>query len=105
MIQDSRAEKALTYLVETDEECADLKATAERREFKAKAIRDAIFLRSEGSVAERSAIAGSADEYKAAMDAYFDALRRYEAMRNKRATEVIVMDTWRTIQANQRKGG
>lgn len=105
MISDTRAEKALIYLASTDEECADLKAQMERQEFKARATKDALFLRVEGSVAERNAIAGSADEYKLAMDAYFDALRRYEAMRNKRTTEVIVMDTWRTIQANQRKGG
>lgn len=103
-ITDERAEKALRYLATTDEECAALKADAERAEFKAKAVKDTVFRHAEGSVADRQAYAGSSAEYLAAMEEYFDTLRKSDAMRNKRATEVIVLDAWRTIQANQRKG-
>ena len=103
-ITDDRAELALRYLAETDEEAAALKTDAERAEFKAKATRDAIFRRLQGSVADRTAEAGSSAEYTLAMAGYFDALQKYEAVRNKRGTESIVVDTWRTIQANQRRG-
>jgi len=103
-ITDDRAEQALRYLAESDEPAATLKTDAERAEFKAKAIKDAIFRRLQGSVADRTAEAGSATEYTMAMASYFDALQKYEAMRNKRSTESIVVDTWRTIQANQRRG-
>jgi hypothetical protein len=104
MIDDDRLHKALSFLATTDERCANLRADMERAEFKAKAIKDAIFKRLDGSVADRSAEAGASEEYGQAMAGYFDALRDYEALRNKRATEAIVIDTWRTIQANQRRG-
>ena len=103
-ISDDRLQKALTYLAETDEPCADLKANTERAEFKAEAIRDAIFLRTDGTVAERTAVAKASKEYADAKEAQFIVLAQYEAMRNKRTTEAIVVDTWRTIQANQRRG-
>ena len=103
-LSDERAEKALKFLAQTDEECAALKAEAERAEFRAKAIRDTVFRHAEGSVADRTAYAGSCEEYSAAMDDYFAQLRKYEAMRNKRSTETIVWDTWRSIQANRRAG-
>jgi hypothetical protein len=103
-ISDDRLQKALTFLAETDEPCALLKANAERYEFKAEAIRDAIFLRTDGTVAERTAAAKASTEYAEAKEAQFVVLGQYEAMRNKRATEAIVVDTWRTIQANMRKG-
>lgn len=103
-ITDERAEKALRYLASTDEECAALKAEAERAEFKAKAIRDTVFRHAEGSVADRTAYAGSSEEYRAAMDEYFTCLRLYEGMRNKRVTEAIVIECWRSIGANRRAG-
>lgn len=103
-ITDERAEKALRFLAETDAECGELRAETERAEFKAKAIKDAIFRHAEGTVAERTAHAGASDEYREAMDDYFACLSRYDAMKNKRGTEAIVLDTWRTIQANQRRG-
>lgn len=104
MISDDRAQKALVYLAETDEPCAEAKAHAERMEFKAKAIRHALFLHSVGTVAERQAKAETDDAYEDAMDAYLKAVAVYSHMMNKRATEHIVLDTWRTIQANRRRG-
>lgn len=99
-----RMEKALRYLAETDEECAHLKTNVESFEFKAKAVKDAIFLRLEGSVAERNAQAGSSDDYNDAMDTYFGSLKEYEAMRNKRSTETIVIDVWRSLNSSRNKG-
>ena len=104
MISQDRLEKALTFLAETDEDCASLKADAARAEFKAKAVRDAIFLREEGTVAERTARSGASKEYAAAMGLHFDLLERYEGMRNKRGTEAIVIDTWRSLNASRRAG-
>ena len=103
-ISDDRLQKALTYLAETDEPCADLKANTERAEFKAEAIRDAIFLRTDGTVAERTAVAKASPEYADAKEAQFIVLAQYEAMKNKRSTEAIVVDVWRSINANQRRG-
>ena len=104
MISEDRLHQALTYLATTDEPCAKLRADVGRAEFKAKVVKDAIFKRLDGSVADRTAEAGASDEHAAAMNEYFDVLERYEAMRNKRATEVVVVDTWRSLNASRRQG-
>ena len=104
MIDESRLGQALRYLATTDVECAELRTNMERFEFRAKVIKDAIFKRLEGSVADRQAEAGSSGEYTAAMDEYFDAMSRYESMRNKRGTEAIVVDVWRSLNAGRRVG-
>lgn len=100
----NRMEQALTYLAETDEPCASLRADMERHEFKAKVLKDAMFMRLEGTVAERNAQAGSSREYDDAMGIYFDCLKAFEGMRNKRQTEAIVCECWRSINANRRQG-
>ena len=103
-ITEDRMDKALRYLVDTDESAASLRAEVERAEYKAKATRDKVFLLEEGSVAERNAKAGTNGTYDAAMIAYFDALKASDAVRNKRATEAIVIDCWRSLNANRNKG-
>ena len=104
LINETRLQKALTYLAETDEPAAELRANVERHEFNAKAVRDAVFLHSTGTVAERTALAGTHDNYIQAMNAYFEALRLSDAMRNKRSTETIVIDTWRSLNSGRNKG-
>lgn len=104
MISDARMEKALTYLAETDEKAASLLSVSERYEFKARAIKDAMFMHLDGTVAERAAAAGSHAEYLAAMDCYFHALRDFHAVKNKRQTESLIVDVWRSLSANRRQG-
>jgi hypothetical protein len=55
-------------------------------------------------VAERQAIAATHHATKEAHDRYCAAIAVYSKMANKRETERIVLDTWRTIQANKRQG-
>ena len=104
MISDERAEKALRYLVDTDESCALLKAEVERAEFGYKRTREAVFTHSAGTVAERQAGAMTHADTLAAHDRLVDAIAAHAKIANKRDTERIVMDTWRTIQANRRHG-
>lgn len=104
MISDDRAQKALVYLASTDIPCADAKANMERTEFKVKTLKQTIFLHSEGTVAERTALADTHESVAGAHNEYCDSIAIYQGMQNKRNTESIVMDTWRTIQANRRKG-
>ena len=103
-ITTERMEKALSYLAETDETCANLRADMERAEFKAKAIRDALFMRLTGTVAERTAQAGEKAEYHEAMNRYFGFVSAYESVKNKRSTEAIVCECWRSLNANRRQG-
>ena len=104
MISDERAEKALRYLASTDESCAAAKAHQERMQCKTKAVRQQVFLIEEGTVAERQAKAEIDHDHQRALEEYFDAIKNYSAIANKRETERIVLDTWRTISANRRSG-
>lgn len=103
-VSTARMEKALHYLAETDEPCALLRADMERAEFKAKAVKDAMVKRLEGTVADRNAEAGASSEYTEAMEVYFDRLGKYEHMRNKRSTETIVIEVWRSLNSSRTKG-
>lgn len=104
MITEKRLSEALTYLAETDEPCAELKADVERTEYKAKVLKSAVFLHHEGSVAERQALADSDKTVQEAFMEHFASIRSYHAMANKRALEVLVVDVWRSINANRRTG-
>jgi hypothetical protein len=106
VIDEKRLEKALTYLATTDEPCAALRADMERSEFRAKAIRAAVVKLAEGSsAAAREAVADASQEVADAWEAHFRAMHAYHAMANKRSTEAIVVDTWRSMNANRRQGG
>ena len=104
MISKERMELSLKYLAETDESFADLKTRVEREKHKAKAIQSAVFLRSDGTVAERNAIADKHESYESAMAAYFNAMKEMEHVKNKRATECIIVDVWRSLNAARRSG-
>ena len=104
MISDTRAEAALRYLAETDEACANAKAEMERAEFKVKVTKQTIFRHSEGTVAERTALADTSEFVLTAHEDYCAAMETYSHFANKRETERIVLDTWRTICANRRQG-
>ncbi len=104
LITTARLEASLMKLAQTDGPVADLHAEVERADYRSKAVKDAIFLRSEGSVAERNAIAGTHPEYSAAMEKYFEALARHEAMKNERSREVLIVDVWRSMSSARTKG-
>lgn len=103
-VTQERMENALAYLADTDEQCAALRADMERAEFRAKRKKAAVFQISAGSVAERNAIAETHEETGEAYEQYFKAMHEYHAMSNRRATETIVVDTWRSLNANRRQG-
>ena len=104
MITDTRAELAIRYLAESDLQCAELKADMERREFKAKSLKHTAFLHMTGTVAEREAGASTHADVIEAYTAYFDAIKQYNAVANKRSTEELILQIWRTTQANRRQG-
>ena len=103
MISQDRLEKAITFLAESDNSFAEAKVDMERAKHKADAVQNAIFLRETGTVAERSAKAGISEEYDKAMSVYFEAMGLFDYIRNKRRTEELVVDIWRSIEASRRK--
>jgi hypothetical protein len=105
MINKERMVKALTYLAETDEECAALRADHARAKFRAESICNAQKQASTAkTVAERQTEAEISKAHTDAKLAEFEAFFAYESMKNKRATECIVIDTWRSLNAARNKG-
>lgn len=104
LVTDEILEAALKRLAATDDLSAELHTRVERAEFKAKAVKSAMFLRSDGNGLQRAALAETSDEYKAAMDDYFTALQAHEALRNERARKIIVIDVWRSLNSARNKG-
>ena len=104
MISDERAEKALRYLVDTDEAAAAAKAEMERAEFAYKRTREAVFTHAQGTVAERQAIAMQHTTTLESHERYVMSISLYNKVNNKRDTERIVLDMFRTLSANKRMG-
>jgi hypothetical protein len=102
-ITQERMEDALHYLSDTDEACAALRADMARAEWRAKRTKSAIFQISSGSVAERNAMADTSPDTEAAYEQYFKTMREFDAMKNRRATEAIVFEAWRSLNSNRRQ--
>ena len=103
MISEERLEKAMIYLAHTDEEAAKAKALCKKLEKMERIIRGEAFLRASGTVAEREAKAVTSEQYKEhvsyAENCWVDA----ELLDNKRHTEEVIVDVWRTMSANLRR--
>ena len=102
-ITQEQMEEALSYLADTDEPCASLRADMERAEWKAKRTKQAIFMIADGSVADRNATADTSPDTEAAYEAYFKKIHEFDAMKNKRATNAIVFEAWRSLNSNRRQ--
>ena len=102
-ITDSRMEKALVYLAETDPLEAELKTDMLRQEQKWKSVKDATFLLySEGSIPEKQARANNDPITQDALERYLNAVNAHRAMDNKRRTESMVIEVWRSVNATRR---
>lgn len=104
MISDERLQKSLCYLSETDEPCARSKSLMIGLENQLKTVKSIAFLNTTGTMAEREAYAYSHETYKTHVVALEKATYDYEAMRNKRLTEEMIVECWRSLNANRRKG-
>lgn len=104
MISEKRLDQALGYLLKTDDELARLLEVMDTAVAKAEAVMDAVFVHLEGSVANREAHARMTTEYQKALAESFAAKRAHNAVLNKRKTESIVIDVWRSLNAARRQG-
>ena len=104
MITDERLQQALTYLAETDTTCAELKTDVERQHFKLKKIRASFFECASGNIEERKAIAETSEPVQDQVENYLDSLQLHNSMENKRKTEQLIVEVWRSMNANRRQG-
>lgn len=104
MISEDRLQKALTYLSTTDEESAELKANVARAEYVCKLSRARSFILAEGSVDLRKALAEKSENVMSAEELLADAIVAFEKVKAKRTTEGLIVEVWRSVNANRRVG-
>ena len=103
MISEERLEKAMIYLAHTDEDAAKAKALCKKLEKMERIIRGEAFLRASGTVAEREAKAVTSEQYKEHVSYAENCWVDSELLDNKRHTEEVIVDVWRTMSANLRR--
>lgn len=104
MITNEKMEKALHDLESTDVISAELKADVERREYMFKRAKALCFKLAEGTVADRNAQAETAAESLEAAEKWFIAIKESEEVRAKRQTSALIVEVWRSMNANRRTG-
>lgn len=97
-------EKAIDYLVATDEEAARAKALMSFIEDKKKTVKATEMVKKDGSIAAREMEAIASGAYLEVCEEYRDAVYDYELLRNRRKSAELVVEVWRTESANQRRG-
>jgi len=104
MITDAQLESALSYLSETDEEAAELKASVERQEYKLKRMKATVFKMSAGTVAERQAEAEIHETVQGAQDDHVEAIKAFNTVANRRDTQILIVEVWRSVNSARKKG-
>jgi len=100
------ASEALTFLAETDEECARAKAHMKGLEYKIKRVLAAQTIAAEAKTAgERKAVAEASGDYEQVTNAYEDSVLSYELLATKRSTQMARFEWARSMNANRRQGG
>ena len=105
MITEDRVEKSIRYMAESDEGFAYAHAKAKAIEKEEKIVKAQAFINAKrlyDTVAEANAVAESSQEYKDWKERWENALADFSLYENKRETEKVVWETWRTEQANLR---
>jgi hypothetical protein len=101
---EKQVERALRYLEESEEAYAQAVAAKEAADLRLKVARDVAFLEHEGTVAERTAAAGSCDAYLVAIDGVERAYTDAELLKAKRQRALLVCEVWRSLNSNRRAG-
>lgn len=104
MITEQRRDKALKYLAETDEPAAKAKARLMGLEDQKKTILATLFQEASGTQGERLKVAEAHDDYISHINEIAKACYDYEIYRNKRTTEALIVECWRSENANRRAG-
>ena len=104
MISNESMEKALHYLVDTDDSAAEAFALVKKLEDNEEYVLGKVFLQAAGTVAERHAISATSDVYQDYLEKIENSWADHKIIENKRATAKIYIDVYRTISANQRNG-
>lgn len=104
MITQDRMEQALRYLATTDEEAARKEALYRGREDQLKTIEAQMFGLFDGPMEDRKQKARASQEYQDHLLAIDNARLDFLLIKTKRETEALIIDVWRSLNANRRMG-
>lgn len=102
IISDAAVEEALQELALLDDKEAELKAARDYGEAKLKEIYSECFLDCSGTVAERESYARTSPDYIEHLKNLRTVVERHGAARNKRDRLMMVIEVWRSENANMR---
>lgn len=102
IVRDDTVAAAFEYMRTSAKEAARAKADRQRREDLVKAAKADGYLSATGTVAEREAAAILNDGYVAALEGWYQAIERDEEHRNLRTNAELVIEAWRSTNANRR---
>ena len=103
-VEAENVEAAMFYLAETDGLYATAKTDVKRTEILRKRVRARVFLQSDGTVAQREAVAETHADTELADGEHFDAVAKFETLHARRERAALVIDLYRTLEASRRKG-
>jgi len=96
--------ESLKYVINTDEQEANLYEDNERADAKCKEIFRAQFLLQDGTVAEREALAGTSKAFKDAEEEKFKAMGAHRHIKNMRTSSTIRHEWARSILSARKAG-
>jgi hypothetical protein len=105
LVTEDKVSAVLSFLAGNDEAYADLKVATQRTEYLAK-LEEAMVYKTitVGSIEDKRAEAKISPKVMARWDAHYDAVLAYEKLRAKRERAVLIVDLWRSLNANRRVG-
>lgn len=103
MIDPSRAQKAVQYLIDSAAEYGAAKAEAVRCDDMLRVIKALVMAQSnQTSAAAQEREAYASERYQEAVNAKFEAVKASETLRAKREAAIQTIEAWRSMNANQR---
>jgi len=99
-----KIEDDLIYLAETDEIYAKLNAETKRSEDSLKHAKGSFISVSQSSVSKAENEYYASAQYLEHIDLLKQSNEALYSLRNKRATAILRIDVWRTLEASRRKG-
>jgi hypothetical protein len=105
VITEQRLEQALTFIAESDQQIGHWRAEVLRSEFLGKSAEALAFKSAAGTSAEeRKQSAKLTPEVAEAWERHFKAVLEYEKLKAQRERQYIVIELYRTMSANLRRG-
>ena len=99
-----KAEKALDYLQQSEQEFAELKAKHQAMDKRRSIVRASCFLDSEGTAAERKEKAENHPDYRQAVNDWQKAMEDFYLVDAKRERANLIIEMYRSVNSAMKRG-